>query len=471
MKPHGEMSWTSGLIPMIEPDAVSEIISRISDIALVLSPAGIVLGVLSNPGFRSRLGLSRWEGEPLRDLLTVESVKKLDQRLEEFLDSDTGAVRAVELNHSASGDLPEFPVRYSFHNIGSGDSILLLGQDLRPVAEMQQQLVAAQIALEKDHEAQRAYATRLRVLMAEMDEGTLFVSADNGQIIDCNPAASAVLGRPRNDLVGSALADHVQVESDGTLLDTLCQRANASKSASVTAQSRAGGTFALRPTLFRTAGAQVLLCRLGKPDSMTPVADRLTQQLETLYEAGPDAMVFVTQGDIILSANEAFLRLTNVAQNAALKDRQITDFLGRCGVDINVMRENAARTGTMRMYATRIISEHGTEVPVEISTTYINTGSEPVFALVIRDASRAEAVRNAGGQITDVDMRSVVELIGSNTLKGIVAKTTDVIEKMCIETAVELTSNNRVAAAEMLGLSRQSFYVKLRKYNLLKKEG
>jgi DNA-binding protein Fis len=40
---------------------------------------------------------------------------------------------------------------------------------------------------------------------------------------------------------------------------------------------------------------------------------------------------------------------------------------------------------------------------------------------------------------------------------------------MCIETAVELTRNNRVAAAEMLGLSRQSLYVKLRKYGLLAK--
>ena len=67
-------------------------------------------------------------------------------------------------------------------------------------------------------------------------------------------------------------------------------------------------------------------------------------------------------------------------------------------------------------------------------------------------------------------MRSVIELIGSQSLKDIVAKTTDVIEKMCIETAVQLTSNNRVAAAEMLGLSRQSLYVKLRKYDLLKKE-
>ena len=60
-----------------------------------------------------------------------------------------------------------------------------------------------------------------------------------------------------------------------------------------------------------------------------------------------------------------------------------------------------------------------------------------------------------------------MDLVGASPLKDIVAATTDVIEKMCIETAVELTRNNRVAAAEMLGLSRQSLYVKLRKYNLL----
>ena len=35
-----------------------------------------------------------------------------------------------------------------------------------------------------------------------------------------------------------------------------------------------------------------------------------------------------------------------------------------------------------------------------------------------------------------------------------------------IEAALELTSDNRASAAEMLGLSRQSLYVKLRRYGL-----
>jgi DNA-binding NtrC family response regulator len=40
------------------------------------------------------------------------------------------------------------------------------------------------------------------------------------------------------------------------------------------------------------------------------------------------------------------------------------------------------------------------------------------------------------------------------------------IEKLCIEAALELTGDNRASAAEMLGLSRQSLYVKLRRYGI-----
>ena len=43
---------------------------------------------------------------------------------------------------------------------------------------------------------------------------------------------------------------------------------------------------------------------------------------------------------------------------------------------------------------------------------------------------------------------------------------TDVIERLCIEAALNLTGDNRASAAEMLGLSRQSLYVKLRRYGL-----
>ena len=45
-------------------------------------------------------------------------------------------------------------------------------------------------------------------------------------------------------------------------------------------------------------------------------------------------------------------------------------------------------------------------------------------------------------------------------------ESTDVIEALCIEAALELTRDNRASAAALLGLSRQSLYTKLRRYGI-----
>jgi len=60
----------------------------------------------------------------------------------------------------------------------------------------------------------------------------------------------------------------------------------------------------------------------------------------------------------------------------------------------------------------------------------------------------------------------LTQLVGRLPLKDIINETTDLIEQLCIKAALELTRGNRVSASEMLGLSRQSLYIKLRKYNL-----
>jgi DNA-binding NtrC family response regulator len=63
-------------------------------------------------------------------------------------------------------------------------------------------------------------------------------------------------------------------------------------------------------------------------------------------------------------------------------------------------------------------------------------------------------------------VEQLTELIGRVPLKDLVREATDAIERLCIEAALELTGDNRASAAEMLGLSRQSLYVKLRRYGL-----
>jgi transcriptional regulator PpsR len=270
--------------------------------------------------------------------------------------------------------------------------------------------------------------------------------------------------------MGATLSEFLDPDGDENVMNTLAQIAGSQSVQETTMRTKKGHSITVRPTIFRATGEQMLLCQMSSAQGALTRTDALDEFLTGMFENGPDGIVFVNNAGIILSANNAFMRLTEVVNSQSVRGRSIADYLGRGSVDLNVISENASRKGTMRLYATRLIGEHGVEIPVEIATTMLNSGDNPVFTMVLRDASRAEMVRKSQPQINDADMRSVIELIGSQTLKGIVAKTTDVIEKMCIETAVELTSNNRVAAAEMLGLSRQSLYVKLRKYDLLKKE-
>lgn len=464
-------TWSSGLIPQISPENVNEIISRLADVGLVLAVDGMVAGVLANPSFKPKDLVARFEGMRLQDTLAPESRAKFENRLNAFL-HDTGETRAVELNHLLDGSQKTLPLRYSFHHIGESGRILLLGRDLRTLSDMQQQLVAAQLTLERDYEARREHDMQFRVLMASINDAMMFVSLPAGIVTDCNPAARVLLGKQGGDLVGVSLDQVFESKGKGDLVDRLVSLSSESTKPSVMLRTRPPGRMVtIRPVLFRSNGEQAMLCRVTASAPEALKSDSLQDNLTGLYERGSDAIVFVNSDGIILSANEGFLNLADVTHGLALKGRSIVDFLARGSVDLKVMLENAARSGTMRAYSTRVTGEFGAERAVEVSTTHVQTGADPVFALVLRDMSRKEPDTSGTHQLGEVDMQSVIELIGSQSLRDIVAKTTDVVEKMCIETAVELTSNNRVAAAEMLGLSRQSLYVKLRKYGLLKSGG
>ncbi|WP_296424629.1 transcriptional regulator PpsR [Yoonia sp.] len=471
MTSRGTKYWNSGAIPLIAPEILGDIISEVADLSIVISDSGTVLSVLANPAHETFRKLEHWENKDIRSALTIESVPKFESRLAAFL-SGQASVRPVELNHSDEVGCWEFPVRYSFHRIGPDGAILLLGRDLRPIAEMQQQLVKAQLALERDYEMQREYDTRFRVLMESTSEAVMFVSVQTGEITEANPAAVSLLDQPRESLVGHPFASCFDGRRRGDLVDGLAAQAICAKNSATKSELRGSGhAVNIMPTLFRAAGERILLCRLARTGDSDAKPDDLTRTTHDFYLSSPDAIVFASDAGDLLSANDSFLELIDIAHDINLRGRNLADYLQRGSIDLKVMIDNATRAGRMRMYATKIAGEYGSPRAVEISVTKLHAGLHAVFAFVMRDASHADASRTTVSPTSDENMRSVVELVGSATLKDIVAETTDVVEKMCIETAVKLTMNNRVAAAEMLGLSRQSLYVKLRKFDLLSRDG
>ena len=180
-------------------------------------------------------------------------------------------------------------------------------------------------------------------------------------------------------------------------------------------------------------------------------------------------MIFTDRTGSISYSNESFLAICDVADNREIRSKSLADFLVRGSVDLKVLIENTASKGTIQFYSTKIKTTFGRQTLVEISATYLGQKSYPAFAFVIRDTSHLDSERHGTDTVSEKALQNVMKLVGSAPLKELVADTSDVVERLCIETAIELTANNRVAAADMLGVSRQSLYVKLRKYDLMSK--
>lgn len=456
-------------MPLIDPELLSEIVATAGDICLVVSADGHVTSVLANPHHTSFGRLSHWVGRMVADIMTGESHEKFQRRLEELQAPGARSV-SVELNHVDEG-ISEFPIRYAMHCIGPDRAILMLGRDLRPIAEMQQQLVMAQMVLERDYENQREMDTRYRVLMEATRDAVLLVGMNNGRIADLNAAAATMLGGSRQELLGAAIAQEFEGRRRGEFLESLTNTAAATASNPVELVARRSQRkLRVVPKLFRTAGERLLLCRIEGNDAASRAQNDIAENLERLFHEGVDGFVLLDDDGVITAANESFLKLTDSSHVTSVRGRSMADFLARGSVDLRVLLDNTRRAKQLRLYATKVLNEFNGQVPVEISATYLNDRPKPGYGLVIRDASRTEILRRTDLTMGADGMRSVIELVGSSTLKDIVAETTEVVEKMCIQTAVDLTRNNRVAAAEMLGLSRQSLYVKLRKFGLLAKD-
>lgn len=463
-----EMRWNNGRGPSLSPTAAQGVLAAACDVSISIKRDGTVTGIAVGPHARSLGLLDHWVDRDLRNFLTPESIDKLDRRLERIAAREADSYRPIELNHSDNASW-EFPMRYAVADSGVDDELLLLGRDLRALAEVQQQLITAQMSLEREYEAFQQTETRYRVLLEMTDRAVIFVNLETGRVVDLNSAAAECLHTDKKSIVNSAFEQLFSTDGRTPLLTQLQSNAGSTASSDwvrVTTR-RSSEDMLLGGVLFRAGPDRMLKVSIREVTPDKGIAEQLDTSLRQLFTAGSDAVVFTDTRGVIRLANDAFLSLCDETQIGDVRGLFIADYLARGGIDQKVLLEHAERQGKMRVYTMRLSGKFGKETPVDIAAVALDRSAPSGFGFVIRPTARTDAQRESSP--SPEGDRSVMELVGSAPLREIVSETTDVIERLCIETALDLTNDNRVAAAEMLGLSRQSLYVKLRKFDLLKR--
>ena len=445
----------------LEAALVATMVTAATDVALLLDRSGTIVDVaIREPDLFGGVE-KEWVGQSFAGVVTVESRQKVERMLTERPEQESPARR--EINHSMPHG-PDLPVSYSMLPLTKNGMRLALGRDLRTMAALQQNLVETQLALETDYARLRNTETQYRVLFDTAAEPILLIDAAARRIIDANPAARQRLEKDGRRLIGALLSTVFGPASQGDAeaLIASARRSGESESAElILADGEETAEIVMR--FYRQHGSSRIILRLAgdeRADKQAIDADLVAR----LGQASPDAIAVVGPDRLVLEVNESFLDLTEIASRSQIVGRPLDEILGRRGVELGILMKTIDADGFIRNFTTHLSSRFGGVVDVEVSGSAITKGDRRFYGFSIRETARP-TLRPA----TSEPFRSANDmtgLVGRVPLREIIRETSDIIEQLCIEAALELTRNNRASAAEMLGLSRQSLYSKLRRHNI-----
>ncbi len=436
------------------------------DVTIFLDYAGVIRRAALSPAIPAEV-LDTWVGRPWTDTVESFGSESLQSLVDDARDLGVSAFRQVNQIFPSGMRLP---IEYTAVRLGEDAGLIAIGRSLQAVTELQSRLVEAQQTMERDYWKLREVETRYRLLFGSSSDAVILLRVNGLAIQDLNPAASRVLGRPTGgprSLVGKDFAGELldserdvfhamlqrladQGSAPGILLHLGAQRATWMVRASRLA-SEAGSLYLLQLTAAQAVSA-----------SEQPVDGELT---DVLIERLPDGFVVTDRDGLIRWVNPAFLDLVQMPSSSGVMQQSLGRWLDRPGADVGVLLATIARLGVVRPFLTRLRGELGAETEVELSAAGDLDNEPTSIGILFRDVGRRLPRRDnderLGGRLAALTGR-----IGKGPLRALVEEAVSVLEQHYIEEALDITRGNRTATADLLGLSRQSLYVKLKRYGM-----
>jgi transcriptional regulator PpsR len=456
------------LLADIDAPAAASLVAAAADVALIIDAQGIIRDVSIGHGETGLEGSANWVGSHWLETVTSESRPKVLAMLRDATSPTRHERLWRQVNHPVSGGA-DVPVLYATVPIGAQGRVLAVGRDLRAVSTLQQRLVDAQQAMERDYQRLRQTEARYRLLFDSVAEAIVMVDAATLAVVEANPSAMRLFGDAARRLINKPFLDALEPASRPQAAALLgAVRASGRADDAVVRLPGEAAAVTLSATAFRQEAATLLLVRLlPTPSGVAQDArNRDEVLLARLVDRAPDAFVVTDPQGRILSVNASFTELIQLPAGEQANGQSLDRWLGRSSVDLNVLLGTLKQHGVVRLFPTTLRAAFGVVLKVEISAVGMLQGDVPCLGFAIRDVERRLASDSRSARDIPRSPGQLAELVGRMPMRDIVSETTDLIERMCIEAALELTHDNRASAAEMLGLSRQSLYVKLRRYGL-----
>jgi transcriptional regulator PpsR len=449
----------------MDAEMAGALVAASADVSIVMDKDGVILDVAFSDADLAKAAYSDWLGRRWADVVTSETRPKIEDLLREA--NALEPTRWRHINHPSTTGGDDVPVRYCAMRVGTEQRVVAVGRDLRVLASLQQRLADAQQDMEREYARIRDAEKRYRLLFQLSAEPVAIVDANTQRIVEFNPAAAELFGLDPRRIPGSPFNDLFEARSRQALQSFVAAARLAPRVDNVLVQiAPQGARVLISGSLFRQDSASHLLILFSRAEGGGGVRNEQEANLLQMIVAMPEAFVVVNSDLRVLSANAAFLDLAQVGVEAHARNEKIERWLGRPSIDVGILFANLRAHGTVRHFSTVMRGELGSTEDVEVAGAALPGEGDPCYGLAIRAAGWRAGRERLGGRELPRTVEHFIDLVGRVPLKNLVRETTDLIERLCIDAALQLTGDNRAAAAEMLGLSRQGFYAKLRRYGL-----
>lgn len=453
----------------VETELLSRLIAAASDLGLLVDAQGVVQDISVGDALAATGPWRSLVGQRWRDTVLADSQPKIDEMLRDA--RSTGSSRARELNQRLGGSA-DVPFRFTAVLFDRKDQrVLVLGRDQRGISAVQQRMVAAQQAMDREYERLRQSETRYRLLFHVTGECVIVADAASLKIVEANPATATLLGTSVQALHSTSVEqcfDAAAWPRAHALLDQVNAGARPTD-VRVRLRGGEGREVTLAASLFRQSGTPLLLLRLrpaGIVEELAGAATSRTTRMLTALDALPDGFVVISEDERIVCANPAFCEMVQQPHENQVVGQPLSRWLGRPGVDLDILLANLREHGSVRNFSTIVRGEYGAQQEAVVSAVSALDGNYPCFGFAVRTVSARLTLVRQSVVPAARSVDQLRELVGRLTLKEIIRESTDLIERLCIEAALKVSGDNRASAAQLLGLSRQGLYSKLRRYGI-----
>ena len=449
-----------------DPAVVASILASAVDVTVLMTRDGIICDqVIAGPDLPRSL-FTGWPGKSLSDTVTVESRSKIEQLIGEA--GNGMPLRWRQVNHPMHGEV-DIPISYSAVKAGPNGHIIAIGRDMSNVSKLQRRLLSAEQAVEQEYQRLRNSETRFRVLLQSATDAIMIVDARTGRVAECNLASATLLGRQFKRIEGAIIEDVFSPEDWAVVKVALDSLRNAGRTEDIVlSPSEERQQAVLSFSMFRQENSTYFLLRMvpHAVGTSAVVLPKAQSKVVKIISEMPDGFVVTDIELNILTANSAFLEFVQLASEEQARGMNLDNWLGRRGVDVGMMVSQLQDKGEIRNFHTIVRGQFGAVEDVEVSAVAVTEGETPCFGFALHHVSRQKlnTSKQDQGLLRSVD--EFTKLVGKVPLKELVRESTDIIERLCIEAALQMNGDNRANAAEMLGLSRQSLYVKLHRYGI-----